>query len=75
LPCRAPARSTGRVDLSGGAAWDRRLGGDGPVAIEPGRTLVEGPYVAETFPIRVEDDYVVIDTQPPATTASADRTA
>ena len=46
-----------------------------PVAIEPGRTLVEGPYVAETFPIRVEDDYVVIDTQAPATTASADRTA
>jgi len=37
-----------------------------PVAIEPGRTLVEGPYVAETFPVRIEDDYVVIDTKTPA---------
>ena len=33
-----------------------------PVAIEPGQTLVEGPYVAETFPVRIEDDYVVIET-------------
>jgi 3-phenylpropionate/trans-cinnamate dioxygenase ferredoxin subunit len=33
-----------------------------PVSIAPGRTLVEGPYVAETFPVRIEDDYVVIDT-------------
>jgi 3-phenylpropionate/trans-cinnamate dioxygenase ferredoxin subunit len=33
-----------------------------PVSIAPGSTLVEGPYVAETFPVRIEDDYVVIDT-------------
>ncbi len=32
------------------------------VTIEPGASLVEGPYQAETFPVRVEDDYVVIDT-------------
>jgi hypothetical protein len=23
--------------------------------------LVEGPYVAETFPVSVEDDYVVLE--------------
>ena len=32
-----------------------------PVAAEPGRTVVEGPYVAETVPVRVEEDYVVVD--------------
>ena len=65
-------------DLRTGKSWcepHRARVRNFPVAIEPGRTLVEGPYVAETFPIRIEDDYVVIDTQPPATTASADRTA
>jgi len=31
------------------------------VKVEPGATLVEGPYVAETFPVTVENDYVVID--------------
>ena len=29
--------------------------------IEPGAELVKGPYVAETFAVRVEEDYVVID--------------
>jgi 3-phenylpropionate/trans-cinnamate dioxygenase ferredoxin subunit len=29
--------------------------------IEPGAELVKGPYVAETFPVRIEEDYVVID--------------
>ena len=65
-------------DLRTGKSWcepHRARVRNYPVAIEPGHTQVEGPYVAETFPIRVEDDYVVIDTQPPATTASADRTA
>ena len=63
-------------DLRTGKSWcepHRARVRNFPVAIEPGRALVEGPYVAETFPIRVEDDYVV-STQPPATTASADRT-
>ena len=32
-----------------------------PVSVEPGVALVEGPYVAETFPVRVEEDYVVLD--------------
>jgi 3-phenylpropionate/trans-cinnamate dioxygenase ferredoxin subunit len=32
-----------------------------PVKVEPGQTLVEGPYRAETIPVRVEDDYVVVD--------------
>jgi len=32
-----------------------------PVHIEPGQTIVEGPYRAETVPVRVEDDYVVVD--------------
>jgi len=31
------------------------------VAVEPGRRLVEGPYVAETFAVTVEEDYVVIE--------------
>jgi nitrite reductase/ring-hydroxylating ferredoxin subunit len=31
------------------------------VSIAQGATLVEGPYVAETFPVRVEDDYVVLE--------------
>ena len=31
------------------------------VAVEPGSQLVEGPYVAETFPVTVEESYVVVD--------------
>ena len=31
------------------------------VAVEPGAQVVEGPYVAETFPVSVEDDYVVVE--------------
>jgi 3-phenylpropionate/trans-cinnamate dioxygenase ferredoxin subunit len=31
------------------------------VAIEPGARLVEGPYVAETFKVAVEDAYVVVE--------------
>ncbi len=32
------------------------------VKISAGAALVEGPYKAETYPVRVEDDYVVIET-------------
>ena len=32
-----------------------------PVEVEPGRTVVEGPYVAEKIPVSVEEDYVVVD--------------
>jgi 3-phenylpropionate/trans-cinnamate dioxygenase ferredoxin subunit len=31
------------------------------VAVEAGAKLVEGPYVAETFKVTTEDDYVVVD--------------
>ena len=32
-----------------------------PVSVRPGTELVEGPYVAESFPVRVENDYVVVE--------------
>lgn len=32
-----------------------------PARVEPGSTLVEGPYRAETVPVRVEESYVVIE--------------
>ena len=31
--------------------------------VEPGAKLVEGPYVAETFPVAVEDAYIVVETK------------
>src|ERR1700722_5402707 len=33
-----------------------------PVVIEDGETLAKGPYVAETFPVHVEDNYVIVET-------------
>ena len=33
------------------------------VTVQPGAKLVEGPYVAETFTVTVEDDYVVVETK------------
>ena len=32
-----------------------------PVSVEPGAKLVEGPYKAETFPVSVEGEYVVVE--------------
>jgi nitrite reductase/ring-hydroxylating ferredoxin subunit len=32
------------------------------VKVESGETLVKGPYVAETFPVSVEEDYLVVKT-------------
>lgn len=32
-----------------------------PIAVEAGANVVEGPYVAETFAVAVEDDYIVLD--------------
>jgi nitrite reductase/ring-hydroxylating ferredoxin subunit len=32
-----------------------------PVNVEPGAAVVKGPYVAETIPVKVESDYVIID--------------
>ena len=37
-----------------------------PVRIEPGVDLVKGPYVAETFPVSLEEDYVVVELAAPA---------
>jgi 3-phenylpropionate/trans-cinnamate dioxygenase ferredoxin subunit len=31
------------------------------VEVEPGAKLAKGPYVAESFPVTVEEDYLVID--------------
>lgn len=30
------------------------------VAVQPGKTLVEGPFVAESVEVKVEDEYVVV---------------
>jgi nitrite reductase/ring-hydroxylating ferredoxin subunit len=32
-----------------------------PSSVEPGGRVAEGPYVAETFEVRVEQDYVVLE--------------
>lgn len=32
-----------------------------PVTLEPGAALVKGPFIAETFEVTVERDYVVIE--------------
>jgi nitrite reductase/ring-hydroxylating ferredoxin subunit len=31
------------------------------VSVEPGAAVAQGPYVAETFPVSVENDYVVVE--------------
>ena len=31
------------------------------VSVQPGTRLIAGPYVAETVPVAVEDDYVVVE--------------
>ena len=31
------------------------------VAVAPGEELVKGPYVAENFPVSVEEDYLVVE--------------
>jgi nitrite reductase/ring-hydroxylating ferredoxin subunit len=32
-----------------------------PVSVEPGESLVKGPFVAETLPVKVEENYIVVD--------------
>lgn len=32
-----------------------------PVSVEPGANLAKGPYVATTFPVTVENDYVLVE--------------
>ena len=36
------------------------------VTVETGASLVKGPYVAETFPVSVEEDYLVVEVTAPA---------
>jgi nitrite reductase/ring-hydroxylating ferredoxin subunit len=33
------------------------------VSVEPGAKLAAGPYVAETFRVTLEDDYIVVETR------------
>jgi hypothetical protein len=33
-----------------------------PVVVEDGETLAEGLFVAETFPVHIEDGYVIVET-------------
>lgn len=54
-PGDAPVRGYG-VSVESG----REL--DGAVTPEPHNGRVPGPYIAETFQVTVEDDYVVVDT-------------
>ena len=48
---------TGKSFCSGIKARARQF----PVKLEPGSSLIEGPYVAETIPVRIEDEYVVVE--------------
>lgn len=51
-------------DIRTGQSWcdpQRLRIGTYRVAVEPGTKLVHGPYVAETFMVSVEDDYVVVE--------------
>ena len=48
---------TGRSFCSGIKARARQF----PARVEDGSSIVEGPYRAETIPVRVEDSYVVIE--------------
>jgi 3-phenylpropionate/trans-cinnamate dioxygenase ferredoxin subunit len=31
------------------------------ISVEPGIELVKGPYIAESFPVSVEQQYVVVE--------------
>jgi nitrite reductase/ring-hydroxylating ferredoxin subunit len=51
-------------DIRTGKSWcdpDRVRARNYAVSVEKGAELVEGPYAAETFPVRVEDDYIVVE--------------
>jgi 3-phenylpropionate/trans-cinnamate dioxygenase ferredoxin subunit len=51
-------------DIRTGKSWcdpDRVRTRRYAVSVEPGGRLVEGPYTAETFPVTVEDEYVVVE--------------
>lgn len=48
---------TGQSWCDPGSIYVRRFG----VSVEPGESLVKGPYVAETFEVTVEGAYLVIE--------------
>ena len=51
-------------DIRTGKSWcdpERMRARKFAVSVEKGAKLVEGPYVAETFRVRVEDDYVRVE--------------
>ena len=53
-----------QFDLRSGEAWcdpETLKARNYHVAVAPGSDLVKGPYVAETFPVAVERDYIVIE--------------
>jgi 3-phenylpropionate/trans-cinnamate dioxygenase ferredoxin subunit len=49
--------STGQSWCDPGSFWVRTY----PTTVEPGSELVKGPFVVESFPVSVEDDYIVIE--------------
>jgi nitrite reductase/ring-hydroxylating ferredoxin subunit len=51
-------------DIRTGQSWcdpDRVRTRAYPVKVAQGQTLVEGPYVAETVPVTIEQDYIVVE--------------
>jgi 3-phenylpropionate/trans-cinnamate dioxygenase ferredoxin subunit len=51
-------------DVRTGQSWcepERIYSKQYKVEVADGRTVVEGPYVAETFPVTVEERYVVVE--------------
>ncbi|MDQ2805177.1 MAG: Rieske (2Fe-2S) protein [Pseudomonadota bacterium] len=48
---------TGQSWCDPGTMFVRRF----EVSVEPGEALARGPYVAETFPVVIEDEYVVVE--------------
>jgi nitrite reductase/ring-hydroxylating ferredoxin subunit len=51
-------------DLETGESWFDPRGSrvrPYPVSVEPGDEIVRGPYTAETFPVAVEGEHVVVD--------------
>jgi nitrite reductase/ring-hydroxylating ferredoxin subunit len=51
-------------DVRTGRSWcdpERLRARNYAVSVEKGARVVEGPYVAETFPVTVENDYVVVE--------------
>lgn len=48
---------TGQSQVDPAGIWVKQY----PACVERGSTLAEGPYKAETFPVHVEEDYVVLE--------------